>query len=427
MRKLTLEPGLHAFYGAAKLTLHEGSVVFRGARLPLGFTGEFVFPFHALPGTMSVETKAEITLEEIPKTHFAECELGYLTGPKTPANFEQIFETLFYKSTGVEPDYPAPLIDKINEIIEGEPSKILVSGRGGKSTFCRFLVNAIISRHGHCFFVDIDPGQPDRTLPELISMRRLDSFVLGTPEHLTRVDREKLQIYTGEVTITKIQSYQALLKLADACPEGEFIVINSHGWCDGLGKDIQKDVVTLFQPSHVLVMYMEGTEPPDIVSDQFNACLTGKPPAREISKRDHRELRIITYFLRGQLPPVAQQPISFRLSAVRFGLAFDGYFDFSQVPALISGSLVYLCHDDRQYKPIRKQLTIVKTLCPMQCVGVGIVKAIDVENDVVYIATPDQPTNVNLIVVSSQTVPAILFAGNPRCQVTYMTSPLQHK
>ena len=427
MRKLTLEPGLHAFYGAAKLTLHDGSVVFRGARLPIGFTGEFVFPFHALYGTMSVETKAEITLEEVPKTSFAECELEYLTAPKASANFEQIFETLFYTATGVEPDYPASLTDKVREILDGEPSKILICGRNGKSTFSRFLVNAIISKYGHCFFVDLDPGQPDRTLPEILSMRRIESFVLGTPEHLTRVDREKLQIYTGEVTCTKIQFYQAVLKLVDACPERKFIVINSHGWCEGTGNDIQKDLVTLFQPNHVMVIYTEGTEAPEIVSDQFNTCIKMKPPLKEISKRDHRDLRIATYFLRGQPPVVAQQPITFKLSAIRFGLAFDGYFDFSQVPALISGSLVYLCHDDRQYKPIRKQLTIVKTLSALQCVGVGVVKAIDVESDAVYIATPDQPTNVNLIVVSAQPLPTVLLTGNPRCQVTYLTSPALQK
>lgn len=421
MTTLTLGPGQHCFYGAARFTVVTGSIEFQGAQISAGYTDRFVFPLSGLEGCMKVTEQAEVTLEEIPKENFCDFELRYLTAPAPPQDYEQIFETLFYSKAIQTPFRPEQAVQKVEEIVSGPPVKIFICGRLGKSTFSRVLANAIISRHGHCYFVDLDPGQPERTLPELMSITRLEQFTFATPEHLTNSAPDSLKIYTGETTFSKIQSYQAVLNIADACPADDFVVINSHGWCDDIGNGIQKDFVTIFRPNHVLVFTAEGTDPPQIVSDQFNIVIQPRRPPKEISKREFRELRTATYFMRGQLPVVAQQPISFRLSQIRFGFAFEGYFDFSQVPALISGSLVYMCHDDRQYKPLRKRITVVKNLIALKCLAVGIVKAIDVEHDVVYIATPDRPKDdVNLIVVSSQPVPVACFGGNPRCQVTYL-------
>jgi polynucleotide 5'-hydroxyl-kinase GRC3/NOL9 len=318
--------------------------------------------------------------------------------------------------------YPSNCIEKLSQILEGPSSLSFIAGDqgSGKSHFSRFLSNSIISRHGLVYYVDLDCGQPEMSLPGVVSLTACRSFLLSAPEQqLFRPDQR--MFFAGGLRTDRLTYFQAVLRILDSIPRDACAVINSNGYLWGeAGIGFQRDLITLLKPDHVFFLH-SGGGPEILTESQLNVEISRLPSlAPPASQKVKRTLRIAGYFLRGKPPMIVQQPVTVPVRSVRFGLPLDEFFDYFEVPSIFSGSLVYLCIDERQFRPIQKLVTIVKQISAVQVKGFGFVKAIDLEHKVIYIVTPVDVSDINLLCYIPLDIPAIFYGESPCCQHTYI-------
>ena len=139
---------------------------------------------------------------------------------------------------------------------KGPPAVIAFVGpKGvGKSTFARYVANLLLIDYQKVGFLDIDPGQPERTAPGLISVTTLQTPLLGPPalrlsggEFLGSGEKPFYQKFIGDYSPeSDIDAY------VDACVEcldkwlekmkeerstnrTEALLINCNGWVKGAG------------------------------------------------------------------------------------------------------------------------------------------------------------------------------------------------
>ena len=139
----------------------------------------------------------------------------------------------------------------------------------GKSTLFKYTVNTLLSagRGRGVLCVDLDPGQPELSLPASISLTHLTQPLLG-PAYTHRLDQGcqyRRQVLVGAVN-TQLVLQRYLSAVEGVCVEcsgrgwsGVPVVVNTMGWVQGTGVGIMVDVLRLVQPTHV--MQIQGAKP----------------------------------------------------------------------------------------------------------------------------------------------------------------------
>lgn len=358
------------------------------------------------------------------------------------------------------------------------PQRIVVCGAKGvgKSTYCRYLVNRLLSQHGMVAFLDTDLGQSELTPPGMVSLHALVSPLLGPGfTHM----RTPLRAFfcggtnPGNDPLYYMQAVKSLLRLyerkwgqgsANHVP----LVINTDGWIKSMGHDLLCGVIEGANPDHV-VQLLATTK-----NKQFDVPTTGawrihsiapwdpvgatQNPTR--SSKEMRLYRLHTYFLshsvcaleRSQLQNlhVTQEknrvddqiyrayaslaPVAVHFDAVEIAFAGSSVPP-SQVLFSLNGSLVGLCmapprvqttkqeeeDDDDEDRPPRIRLG--PTHAP--CLGVGIIRAIDKERRLLLVLSPlplEQLRRVNLLVRSTIPLGALVADVIEPVQAAYVGS-----
>ena len=206
---------------------------------------------------------------------------------------------------------------------------MLVCGHkgSGKSTYCRTLTNAILSRPPNqsnntlsnsspeksVALLDIDPGQPEFSLPGQLSLTLLQSFNFGPPfTHPVIVEDAgnrmiRLQCYGSlspkddpphylDCVLDLYEAYRSLLtKHHDLT-----LVINTPGWIQGGGLDLIIYLIQALHVSDVVYPYNRDSGVEDIASTIDNLCsqISAKfhpltAPSSSIATRTAAELRIM--------------------------------------------------------------------------------------------------------------------------------------
>ena len=182
-----------------------------------------------------------------------------------------------------------------------KPPVILVCGpkSSGKSTFCRTLTNAILTRRENqpssdpwgrpqkatVALLDIDPGQPEFSLPGQLLLVKLQACNLGPPFVHPVINDERgriiqLQSYGSispkddpphylDCVLKLYQSYRDLLHSHRDLP----LVVNCSGWLQGGGLERQVQLIQLFEPSDV-VYISDGGGQEDVIGSLAAACST---------------------------------------------------------------------------------------------------------------------------------------------------------
>ena len=136
------------------------------------------------------------------------------------------------------------------------PRAVVIGSKGsGKSTFCRFLLNRILSEtKKNCLLLDIDPGQPELQFPGSVSLCIVDNYILSLP-HAPSSHRVIARRFFGALSpASDPQGYvdliSELLSIADdySLP----MVVNTHGWVAGAGALTLGAVVALVSPEIVI-------------------------------------------------------------------------------------------------------------------------------------------------------------------------------
>ncbi|KAG7792648.1 hypothetical protein KL929_001366 [Ogataea haglerorum] len=146
-----------------------------------------------------------------------------------------------------------------------EDMRVLVIGakNTGKSTFLRLLLNKLAA-HEHISpkVLDIDPGQPEYSLPDCISLTTHHKPIHGQYfpflcEHPARI------CYIGFNTpqrqpIKYISQLKALSSHMDM--ENGPLLINSPGWIKGFGVEILKELTDAVRPTHLVYLSFGGED-----------------------------------------------------------------------------------------------------------------------------------------------------------------------
>ncbi|XP_024940474.1 polynucleotide 5'-hydroxyl-kinase NOL9 isoform X2 [Cephus cinctus] len=135
---------------------------------------------------------------------------------------------------------------------------LVVGGKGvGKSTTVRYLVNKLLPERRAVVLLDLDPGQAECTPAGCISLNVLEEALIGP--NFSHLRTPFYQLYVGEVNVVRcvsryLEAVEKLLYQLNKCPELSRlpILVNTMGFCKGLGWDIIVRIIRLVRPSDVV-------------------------------------------------------------------------------------------------------------------------------------------------------------------------------
>ncbi|CAI5711327.1 unnamed protein product [Peronospora effusa] len=363
---------------------------------------------------------------------------------------------------------------------------IVCGGKGvGKSTFCRYLVNRLLSEFKTVAFLDTDLGQSELTPSGLVALHALTTPLLGPGfSHMRNPIRSFFCGNTnpGNDPLYYMKAVKSLLRLYDtkwgihrsansdnaisrsrqhACVP---LVINTDGWIKSMGHDLLCNVIETTNPDHV-VQLVAATK-----NKQFNVPIGGSwhiyavPPWDPIgvtqpprSSKELRMYRFHSYFLaqsRCDLSRALLQNLQVLSEKNRvdsdiyrayaqltpFAVSFDQVdisFAGSSVPPSqllfsLNASVVGLCVNP-EHKPFEQNDLELRegppriVLQPVHapCVGVGIIRAMDAKKRQLFILSPLPLLvlkRVNLLVRSSISLDSIMLSAHEPVQAPYVVT-----
>ncbi|XP_014208497.1 polynucleotide 5'-hydroxyl-kinase NOL9 [Copidosoma floridanum] len=135
---------------------------------------------------------------------------------------------------------------------------MIVGGKGvGKSTTARYLINSLLFYSKKIILLDLDPGQAEMTPAACMSLNVIDEPLLGpnfthlkTPfYHVYLEDINVSNCITRYIECTKklVEFYQSRKDLAHYP-----LIVNTMGFCKGIGLDICIFLIKLIEPSNVI-------------------------------------------------------------------------------------------------------------------------------------------------------------------------------
>ena len=351
-------------------------------------------------------------------------------------------------------------VGSILELLVGSNYSVLIAGQvnSGKSTLCRELVNSLLSsdRDGVVFplvaWIDCDSGQPEFTAPCLVSLHLLSTAVKGGP--LEHMKQPELQFFIGSSSPREDKEYYiqcifALLnrykELASTLSGPLPLVINTNGWVKGAGGVLLGRIAQFAAPSLIVQLLNEADHLAGRDLTEFHSwapssgllSLRASDQAEAAGKngltaRNTRDLMITKYFQSDQTPLASAVPYRVPWTQLRVR------FMLHEVPPSMSmyalnGAVVGLCYDATKY-----QLAAPKTLeehrryplflssTPIcECVGLGLIRAIDPDQCVYYIVTPlplEQLARVNTILKGNVELPTTALIDGGVVHAPYLCS-----
>lgn len=309
---------------------------------------------------------------------------------------------------------------------------VLICGpkSSGKSTFCKMLVNRLVTMTGSrgVALLDTDPGQPEYTPPGLVSLLQVQKPNFSPAfTHATGDGTDALRSHAiGWISPDRdVDHYLACLKDLIAtyrarCPHLP-LVVNTAGWILGSGLEILKILTQEIAPRQVVFMSTTGpVEPIDALEPtcrQVSATFTRLPsqPGDYIwrTAAHLRTMATMSYFharpvsdtpLTWDPSPVADRQPLMALYATDSNIGIRGLFTYFFRPApvlvrdLINGRTVALVELDADYPlpailKTPEDLPFVNTDQPIDptrsnALGIALVQDIDNENKVMRLITP---------------------------------------
>ncbi|KAG2586533.1 hypothetical protein PVAP13_5NG120816 [Panicum virgatum] len=142
------------------------------------------------------------------------------------------------------------------------PPVVVVCGpkNSGKSTFSRILLNALLPRHGKVAYLDTDVGQPEFGLPGCLSFHIVDEALEDLLNPTLR-EAERCCFFGDISSKRDPEAYlNCLFHLYDyfvgkyRCDENEMLplIVNTPGWVKGAGFDMLVEMLRYISPTLVV-------------------------------------------------------------------------------------------------------------------------------------------------------------------------------
>ncbi|KAI8915036.1 Pre-mRNA cleavage complex II protein Clp1-domain-containing protein [Entophlyctis helioformis] len=339
----------------------------------------------------------------------------------------------------------------------------------GKSTFTRYLINRIVSKHGQVAYLDCDPGQPGCTAPGVVSLHRITAPLLGPA--FTTILSPFRSLFLGATTPKNDPDYflACVCELVHTWKTqlGDVpLVVNTNGWIKGMGLDLLNHFLAYLAPSDVVHLASITTAR----TMDFAALMRTLPSLRvhqpeavtdvmynkiKLNAADQRALSLASYFMASPdavatssasastsawplwdfgTPLTHRLPYAVKWESLRIKFLLDDV-PHGQCLYALNGTVVGLLVDSSAYQAHEApsdgspQLQIVPTQVPLHpnsshCAGLGLIRAIDPDQGLFHVLTPlplSQLRRVNLIVRSSGLdVPVSLFADGYELTRTHL-------
>jgi len=331
----------------------------------------------------------------------------------------------------------------------GQPRLVATGGKGvGKSSFARWMTNCLIQETGEVLFLDLDPGQKEFGLPGYLTLALLDKPLLG-PNFCHQQTKWEKSIYFGDINISNnpgryISCVSELLTISD-----EFsgpMVVNTMGWCQGLGALINTDVIRLCQPTTVVQLlsrFPKKNYPRSLSSDYVSTTNSSwrKSPrnlsytllefqavperrwAKDMRSQDSwgipepkvlRDIQMLSWF--GKRGGIRDLPVySIHFSKVCLSVSHERVPAHALLAALAFNP-VDLCVAKQSAIRRPKQseaYSILNTSPVTESIGTGIVRGVDKDRRLIYVATDveeEMLKQVNCLVGGSLCLPSGLLS-----------------
>lgn len=305
------------------------------------------------------------------------------------------------------------------------PPVTLVCGaaNSGKSTFSRVLLDTLLSRYERVGYLDTDVGQPEFTTPGCVSLHIVNK---QTPDltilHLKTPER---CFFFGDVCAQRdpifylesifglynyfLSEYYQSTELDNQGKPKLPLVINTSGWVKGKGYDVLVQMLRYMSPSHVVqirisaehknlptgMFWLDGNQRCSVNLFEIHAAhkeLLNRPALIKKEARIIRDIRFIAYFrqclprdldisthkeLVHNLASICPHEVSLSKIKVRH---LHGQASSSGPYHVLNATIVGLA--------ISSWVPASSEHCTPWCVGLGIVRIVDVSKDLLYLITP---------------------------------------
>ncbi|CAR29409.1 hypothetical protein ZYGR_0AD00910 [Zygosaccharomyces rouxii] len=319
---------------------------------------------------------------------------------------------------------------------------IVLGGKNtGKSTLLRLLAQNFLyggSSQEEILYFDLDPGQPEFSPPDCISINQLSRFTKVLGKHMGQPFFSPIrQHYLGSNSPQDIPHLylRCIDELVDYLDEQTYMgtsLMNLPGWIKGFGLNILNHVIRRYKPTHIVMLeskssrqYFEeldtGTLFTSSLRDDYRAQILKVHTnfnSFEDSKFSAATLRtqnMLAYFhtqtktkslIKYNFTPLIMQPplqISFGNRGVQGIRFFEEFEDIHKddIKNALQGTVVglYSCDDDED-NALRENITfqgafpILKNL-PSKIVffSLALIHSIDVENRLMNVYIPGFRTN----------------------------------
>eukprot|EP01064_Diplonema_japonicum_P008962 TRINITY_DN16429_c0_g1_i1.p1 TRINITY_DN16429_c0_g1~~TRINITY_DN16429_c0_g1_i1.p1 ORF type:complete len:750 (+),score=77.24 TRINITY_DN16429_c0_g1_i1:108-2357(+) len=139
-------------------------------------------------------------------------------------------------------------------VLSGNSKRVVIVGQSnsGKSTLSRFTANSL----GKCVYLDTDLGQPEFSPPGCVSLTVVTSLLVGPAYTHRAVDGHRM--FLGMTTTQTnpfawFDAVKQMLKIYEKNYPDLPLIVNTHGWCTGLGLRCTAEVLQAVLPDTVVV------------------------------------------------------------------------------------------------------------------------------------------------------------------------------
>lgn len=340
---------------------------------------------------------------------------------------------------------------------------ILVCGTKnvGKSTFIRLLINTLLNHTASVDYLEGDLGQTEFTPAGCLSLLTVTEPLLGPP--FTHQHTPEHMIYYGQSSCeSNLDRYLESLKSLwhRRCQSRETpVVINTMGWVKGFGFQLLVDMIRFFPVSHVVQLSHGGVSQCAALTPEFlrqaDGCQTHPPaqtaldgfteghsPPRSYSHlavksefqgvgrqgtakhqrtNEHRELSLLAYLSQlqssdpGPVRPLhSLTPYQVPNAAVALGVIHCEVVPTHKLYA-VNASLVGLCCLSEKVSSRGGPVLLSQApICP--CVGLGVLRGIDMARGLYYVLTPVDPSvlrKVNCLLLGAISLPSCILTSQP--------------
>ncbi|XP_003743852.1 polynucleotide 5'-hydroxyl-kinase grc3 [Galendromus occidentalis] len=349
------------------------------------------------------------------------------------------------------------VVASVSKVAAREPVRIVLGGsrNSGKSSLIRALCNRFLlerirndssdSERTTCaiLVLDLDPGQTEFTPPGCVSLVEVTETLMGPPSsHQVRPEKSFLVgggSTPGAHPDMYVRSVELLMQhLHDSNCANYILLVNTMGWLNGIGELLFGSILNVVEPTRLLSLDADFKVPTTAWPCKEVICspaVTQLSPLQSLFARDpytkavtaamHREASIIGYFKGSAIMEKTPNAIPWSKVALH---EISGVAPNQEILYLMNGNMVALCRvPDRLLLKSKSKPLFPKFFQndrkgqgeAFECLGFGIVRAVDPVNKWIYIATPESSEifeSVNALIYNSISLPSFFYV-NQRSEV----------